>query len=208
MILAALWLGGCVSAPASPTVAPTLPWVNLVTPPPLPTSMGPNDMFSDIPAEARNATRLGDPRPPAYWMLWNRCASENRAEWADANGGRAAGWTLMDDLLAYPGVALGDYTLKTCTAGLALLQGRTVLGEEASDPLYALASALLTAELNLGVGAETCPILEEAVVGGHLVLSSVGFDGEGTYEPSNEVASAISRLVALLEGYNRGELCK
>ena len=184
----------------SPPIPPATPSL------PSPTTQG--DAFSDIPAEARIATRPGEPRPAGYWALWNSCAPENRATQAAANGGRAEGFILMDDLITDPGIQLGDYLLRTCNEGLALLQGRTVSGEASSDPIYALAGLLLAAELNLNVGAETCPVAEEAVVSGHAVLSSAGFTGSGEYALTSEVADAIPRLVELLTGYNRGELCR
>lgn len=164
--------------------------------------------FADIPAEARISNQSGEPRPPAYWILWNACAPENRAEVAAANGSRAAGWILMDDLLAKPGISLGDLPVENCEQGLALLQGLTLNGEETDDPLYDLASQLLAAELNLNLGAETCPIAEEAAVGGHMVLSSVKFNGTGTYFTTIEVSAAVPRLLELLQGYNSGELCR
>ena len=51
---------------------------------------------------------------------------------------------------------------------------------------------------------------EEAVVGGHLVLAKVGFNGSGEYtaSASEEITNAIPRLVELLEGYNTGALCR
>jgi hypothetical protein len=151
----------------------------------------------------------GEPRSATYWALWNACAEENRADVARANGGRAAGWILMDDLLEDPGIQLGDHPVTTCQEGLALLRGRTTAGKETGDPIYGLAAALLAAELNLNAGAETCPIAEEAVLGGHLVLARVGFDGRGeTAATSGEIADAVPRLVELLVAYNSGALCR
>ncbi|MHB1317167.1 MAG: hypothetical protein ACYCYF_00960, partial [Anaerolineae bacterium] len=60
----------------------------------------------------------GEPRSAGYWMLWNNCAPENRAKMARANGGRAAGWILMEDLLADPGILLGELPVETCAQGL------------------------------------------------------------------------------------------
>ena len=177
-------------------------------PPVTPTSNLESGPFADIPAEARISNQSGEPRPPAYWMLWNACAPENRAEVAAENGGRAAGWVLMDDLLANPGISLGDLPVENCEQGLALLQGLTLDDEETDDPLYDLAAQLLAAELNLNLGAETCPIAEEAAVGGHMVLSSVDFKGTGTYFTTVEVSKAVPRLLELLQGYNSGELCR
>jgi hypothetical protein len=169
-----------------------------------------NDAFSDLPDAARAATRPGEPRPAAYWALWNTCAPQNRATQAAANGGRQAGWILLDDLIVDPGIQLGDYPLTSCEEGLALLQRLVTPGENTGDPAYELAGALLAAELNLNVGAETCPIAEETVLGSHLILSQIGFDGTGEYaaSASSEVAQAIPRLMELLKGYNRGELCR
>ena len=205
-----LLLNACVNATSTPAGntpvgLPTFPGPLL---PPTPTYA--MDAFSDLPDEARIATQPGDPRPPTYWAEWNRCAEENQSEWADANGGRGAGWTLMDDLLDYPGIQLGDYPVLSCEAGLNLLLGQTAAGEETDDPIYALASVLLAAELNLNVGSENCPIAEEATVGGHLILSSGKFNGEGSYAGtiSEEAANAIPRLVELLTGYNSGILCR
>lgn len=211
LLAGALLLTSCVSTTSAP---PTIPAAaappSTTTLPPSPTPAPPDDAFSDLPEAGRVATGQGGPRSAVYWALWNSCAPENRADVAAANGGRAAGWILLDDLIADPGIQLGNHPVTTCQEGLYLLQGRTAAGEETGEPIYALAAALLAAELNLNVGAETCPIAEEAVVGGHLVLSAAGFDGLGEYAGSTttEMANAIPRLVELLQGYNRGQLCR
>jgi len=199
LIFTMLLLSGCTPTQQiiESTATPTSPTLSLES-----------DHFADIPTEARISNQSGDPRPTAYWMLWNACASENRAEVAAANGGRAAGWVLMDDLLAKPGISLGDLQVENCEQGLALLQGLTLNGEETDDPLYDLAAQLLAAELNLNLGAATCPIAEEAAVGGHMVLSSVNFNGTGIYFTTAEVSSAVPLLLELLQGYNSGELCR
>jgi hypothetical protein len=210
VIVSILMLSAC-SPPASP--APTRPPVISASPMTAPQRATPtiqNDAFSDLPDVARAAIRPGDPRPAAYWALWNTCAPENRATQAAAYGGRQAGWILLDDLIVDPGIQLGDHPITSCQEGLALLQGLATPGENTGDPVYELAGALLAAELNLDVGAETCPIAEEAVLGSHLILSQIGFDGTGEHatSASSEVAQAIPRLVELLKGYNRGELCR
>ncbi|MEJ2210683.1 MAG: hypothetical protein P8129_16820 [Anaerolineae bacterium] len=207
-----LVLAACASSTGAPaTSTPEPSPIPAVQPPPLtPTPIPPDDAFSDLPDEARAARGGGQPRTAGYWALWNTCAPENRAEVAAANGGRQAGWILVDDLLADPGIQLGNYLVPACQEALALLQGRTADGEESGDPIYGLAAVLLAAELNMRAGGETCPIAEEAAVGGHMVLDSAGFDGSGAYAAalSDEMAQAIPRLVELLAGYNRGELCR
>ena len=203
-------LASCGSPTAAPSATPAAPPPTATAVPPSPTPTLPADAFSDLPAEARVARGAGQPRTAGYWALWNTCAPENRADVAAANGGREAGWILVDDLLADPGIQLGNYPVPACPEALALLLGRTAAGEESGDPVYGLAAVLLAAELNMRAGAETCPIADEAALGGHLVLASAGFDGTGEYGAalSDETANAIPRLVELLQGYNRGELCR
>jgi len=177
--------------------------------PSLPVPTQPDDSFSQYPIEAREATHAGDPRLPAYWALWNTCADENRADIAKANGGRDNGWFLMDDLIADPGIQLGDLPIDTCEQGLALLEGYSTDGEDFSGDAYRLAGQLLAAELNLNAGAESCPIAEEAVIGSHIILSSLGFNSTGTYDDAitSDLANSITPILDLLTGYNSGELC-
>ena len=107
-----------------------------------------------LPAAARRSTGGGEPRTPASWVIWSTCGEGSKAETARANGGRDAGWILLDDLLADPGIRIGDHDLSTCSESVALLEGSTNNGDEASEPAYALARQLVAAELNLTAGAE------------------------------------------------------
>jgi hypothetical protein len=113
----------------------------------------------------------------------------------------------VDDLLADPGIQLGEHPVTSCEEGLALLERRTATGEAADDPIYDLAALLLAAELNLNAGAESCPIVEEAVVGPHLILASAGFDGVSASPLDAESGAALLRVIELLEAHSRGELC-
>jgi hypothetical protein len=158
--------------------------------------------------QARGA---GDPRPAGYWLLWNSCAPKNRADIAAANGGRSAGWILMDDLLADPGILMGELPLATCQQGLRLLQAQDLQGtDRAADGLYQVAGELLAAQLNMAAGAEHCPAADEAVQAGQLMLVASGFNGRGTYTAaiSDEIAAAIPQVTKLLRDYNRGALCR
>lgn len=167
------------------------------------------DVLADLPEVARASNGGGDPRPPGYWAVWNTCAPDNRAAEAAANGGRAAGWLLVDDVLADPGIGLGDHLLASCEESVALLQGvNGADGEETSDPAFELAGQLLAAELNLTAGAETCPVADEAVVGAHLLLSTANFDGVPPSPLDAEAGGAVPQLIDLLEVYNAGELCR
>ena len=112
-------------------------------------------------------------------------------------------------LRRHPGLQLGDHPLASCGAALAVQEGAAGVGEEASPSIASLAAQLLAAELDLNIGAETCPIAEEAVVGSHLVLSELGFQGDlQKINITSEVEGAIPRLLELLEGYNSGQLCR
>jgi hypothetical protein len=50
----------------------------------------------------------GAPRTPGYWKNWNRCTGGGQAANADRNGGRAKGFTLLEDILNDPGIIWDD----------------------------------------------------------------------------------------------------
>jgi hypothetical protein len=74
------------------------------------TTVREHDPLSDVPDEARDATRQGDPRTVGYEAVWNACAPDSRAEFVAANGGREAGWIIRDDLLTNPASTRGSTT--------------------------------------------------------------------------------------------------
>ena len=155
----------------------------------------------------------GEPRTAGYWLLWNSCAPENKAETARANGGRAAGWILLDDLLAYPGINLGTLKIERCAQALELLQGRSLNGEPRDNDLaFSLAAELLTAYFNLEAGAESCLGVVETVLGAHSLLTELGFDGEqallGPGNPAVEPRAEAELYLYALQQYNRGDLCR
>jgi hypothetical protein len=154
----------------------------------------------------------GEPRSAGYWLIWNSCMPDNKAEVAAANGGREAGWIILDDLLAAPGVLLGEMSIDSCDLAVGLLQVRDRAGMDQSvDPAYSLAAQLLAAQLNLAAGAEYCPAVDEAVRAGQLLLISRGFDGTGSYfsvVESSQERRAAEFLVEQLGEYNAGNLCR
>lgn len=155
-------------------------------------------------------TSAGEPRTAGYWLLWNACAAGNMAETARLNGGRQMGWIILDDLLAYPGIVLGDYRVDSCAAALELLNGRMLDGTQTQDPVHSLAAALLTAELNRSAGAEDCQAVEAAAAASHVILAVAGFNGMGEYSPAlaEGDTEAIPVLTVGLAQYNLGNLCK
>jgi len=195
LILLLALLSGC--APAA-TAAPTLMHA---TPTHLAT---PGDLFQSDGG--------GEPRSPGYWLLWNSCAVDNRSAVATANGGRTAGYVILDDLLIDPGLTLADLPVETCQQGVDLLSRRDLDGQErSSDAAYQLAQSLLAAQLNLFVGSETCPAAEQAVLAGHLLLSALNFNGKGDYRGAlsdGNRQETADILVGQLEAYNNGSLCR
>lgn len=155
-------------------------------------------------------TSAGEPRTAGYWLLWNACAPGNMAETARLNGGRAKGWIILDDLLADPGIVLGDYRVDSCAAALELLNGRMLDGTPTQDAVYSLAAALLTAELNRSAGAENCQAVEAAATASHVILAGAGFNGMGEYglALAEGDTEAIPVLIEGLAQYNLGDLCK
>lgn len=178
-----LAIAGCAAAPvATPTAMPVAATV-------------------DVAFVAQGG---GEPRGAGYWLLWNSCAPDNRAEMAAANGGRQAGWILMDDLLADPGILMGQERVASCEQGLAFLQGTSV---DANDAGAVLAAQLLAAQLNLAVGAESCPAAAQAMQAAQLLLIAAEPGGE-MGQPGSEEAAVAQELAAQLATYNRGELCR
>jgi hypothetical protein len=154
----------------------------------------------------------GDPRGAGYWLVWNTCTEGNQSATAKTNGGRAAGWILMDDLLTDPGILVGSLEVKTCDQAAAILQESMPEGEVKNLlPFYHLATELLTTQLNLAVPAESCPAVEQAVQAGQLLLVSAGYQGSrSTLAPKDLMRdSQLAEILAEeLERYNIGQLCR
>jgi hypothetical protein len=125
-------------------------------------------------------------------------------------GDRAAGRIILDDLLADLGVLVGRFAVETCEQGVRILDRMDAAGNvQGDDAAYQLAARLLTAQLNLAVGAEFCPAVQDAVQAGQLLLLSAEFDGAGdTLGPQDgqRYQDAVA-LAAMLDDYNNGNLC-
>lgn len=196
LALAVFWFSACTT----PTTPPPTLAVLTLAPDQYPTSQ-----------TASQSMGGGEPRSTGYWLIWNTCAEGNQAESARANGGRDAGWILMDDLLADPGILIGVLQVETCEQGVHLLQVMSSQGVEMkNDPAYALAAQLITAQLNLAVGSEYCPASDQAVSRAQLLLLELKFNGTGRYLGPPLVSANLENAIKLTEeltDYNSGSLC-
>jgi hypothetical protein len=186
------------------------------------TDMPPQDLgvrcysFSVDPAEMLsflidNSRPGGDPRTIGYWKNWNRCSGGGQAANADANGGAASGFFLMENLLPQ---LIGNFNVDTCQKGVKILSKQDQSGKnKASDAAYELASQLLAAKLNLAAGAETCPAVQQAVMDAQALLVMINFTGSGNYLDSKVKGALATKrtqalsLAATLDLYNNGGLC-
>ena len=188
-------LAGCAQPTPTAAPAPASTAIPIASPTPEPTA---DDYF--------RSDGGGEPRSAGYWLVWNSCAPDNRAEMARANGGRAAGWVLVDDILADPGINLGGLKIKTCAQAVELLQSNSVSGvTHADDPVFNLASQLLTAYMNLESGAESCLGVVDGVLGAHALLAKLSFDGEHS---GMDTQGEADLYILALQQYNTGQLCR
>ena len=169
--------------------------------------------------EINNAFPGGEPRTIGYWKNWNTCTGGNQATTAANNGGPAAGWYILNNLLNNPGYHLGPangtglqldgspanaltgsiYQPSDCIAAVRILdKSRITDGKKlASDGAYNLAAQLLAALLNLSAGAETCGEVTTAVTGAHSLLVTIGFNGTAqTYLKSNHALYSTANSYA------------
>jgi len=154
----------------------------------------------------------GEPRSLGYWLIWNTCAADNQSETAKINGGWEAGWILMDDLIADPGILIGTLQLETCQQGLNLLQSKNMQNiDMKNDVAYTLAAQLFGAQLNLATGSEYCPALDQVIYEAQMLLLELNFDGTGGYLSPPQAGQNREKAEAALEqltSYNTGELCR
>jgi hypothetical protein len=155
-----------------------------------------------------NSRPGGDPRTIGYWKNWNRCTGGNQSVTAQKNGGAAAGFFLVEDLLPQQ---IGDLSVTNCAQAVKLLSKQDQNGRsKSSDAAYELGAQLLAARFNLGAGAETCSAVQQAVLEGQALLDQLNFGGSGDYlgpkSKSPGRPEALS-LVSALDRYNNGILC-
>jgi hypothetical protein len=164
--------------------------------------------LGEIPEDARISNGGPNPRSPEYWIAWSTCGAGSQAATAAANGGRAAGWILVDDLLVDPGIALGDHAVPTCAEAVRVLTGAP-LGLATDSDAAALAREVITAVLNLLAGAETCEGAEAAVAVGQSLLATIGYGQASTErQPGSRERALIAEATTTLVEYSRGTLCR
>lgn len=161
-------------------------------------------LLETVPPEARVPMGAGETRSSRDWIEWSTCGDGSRAETAAANGGPAAGWFLVDDLLADPGIALGGWRVMTCRDAVQILHGGT------GNPLAALAQQLFTAKLNFEGGSGRCEAATDLVVAGDGLLTHIAYGGPATAADTleDETVTSLANVAGLLSTYNAGVLCQ
>jgi len=173
-----------------------------------------------------NLTSGGSPRTIGYWKNWTVCGNANQAQTATKNGGAAAGFYLLENLLPRI-VRFGAFTtasavcavsvsptLSTGTAMDVLSKNDTSGGNQGGDAAYALASQLMAARANIWAGAAHSSTVDSAILAGEALLEGLnngaGFTDSGSYLPSsvkgslaNTRSQALS-LASTLDQYNNG----
>jgi hypothetical protein len=153
----------------------------------------------------------GEPRTPGYWKNWNTCTGGNQQYTAAENGGPAAGWFILDDILNDPGINWGDFQILTCEEGVSILDQRNIqTGKKtASDGAYTLAMHLLAYQLNQAAGAHICPNMVDVETEAVEILVGLGFDGTARDYLSSKDAGyqRALALAGILDAYNNGAEC-
>ena len=185
--------------------------VACATPPKQSTFLFPTPTSEPVQDPMLKSNGGGEPRSPDYWLAWNSCAEGNQSAVAATNGGKEAGWIIMDDLLTDRGMLIGTLQIETCQQGVSLLQAQNLQGTEMkNDAAYTLASQLLAAQLNLATGSEYCPASDKTVSQAQLLLLELNFDGTQSYlgpPQANANVENAKKLTEELVSYNNGTLC-
>lgn len=157
-----------------------------------------------------NRTTIGEPRTVEYWMEWNNCSNTNNDTYATVaidNGGWSGGYWLLEDVLdtSIPGAGISQpYNLTSCTDAVGLLSQWS----NSTDCAYPLAAQLIAAESNVIAGAIACNASTDAISSAQSFLTSIGFNGSGSYLPAGDAqCPTANALMTKLDYYNNGLLC-
>jgi hypothetical protein len=151
----------------------------------------------------------GTARTPGYWKNWNRCTGGGQAANAARQGGWQNGYWLLEDVLANPGVTIGNLTVLTCADGVKILDQRDLKSNKkmASDAAYTLAMHLMAFKLNQAAGAYSCAAATDAAMKADALLISINYTGYGSYlKSSNPLYAKALKMAKLLDNYNNNQL--
>ena len=108
------------------------------------------------------------------------------------------------------GIRVGNLLLTTadpnyCIKAVRILDKRNITGaDKSTTPAFQLAAQLLAAKLNLASLKTSCPKVNDAVVAGQNLLSTVNFTGTGTPPMTKAQKTLALQLALLLDTYNNG----
>ena len=155
------------------------------------------DVYNDMPPG-------GEPRTIGYWKNWTTCDGHgNQVATAEKNGGTAAGWYLLDDVLP---LTIDGLTIESCEDGVAILNKTSLESDRkcAGDPLIGLAAQLLAAKANYAAGAEQCGNVTQAISDADALLSTAGFNGHTCTKgkDAKTYRNEANELAGILDSYN------
>ena len=167
-----------------------------------------------------NTHPLGGQRTIGYWKNWNRCTGGNQSRTADKNGGPAAGFFLIENVLPQTvgNLVIPAPATPTTTNSQGCLIAVRILGKSdinsgksmSSDGAYNLAAQLLAAMFNVQAGAKACNI-QQTIDQANALLRSINFRGTGAYLPSKggnqPLRAQANALAKTLDDYNNGKTC-
>ena len=160
----------------------------------------------------------GDPRTIGYWKNWNTCTGGGQQYTAADNGGSAAGFWLLNDVLEQI-APIGVLAPLTCEDAVNILNKSEIVDSDkrnakpkkrASDAAYGMAAQLIAAKANVAAQAGACTEAGAAITEADALLVTIDFDGTGAFlspkDKSGQGARA-NELAGILDRYNNGELC-
>ena len=159
-----------------------------------------------------NRQPTGDARTPGYWKNWNTCTGGNQAQTAAKNGGVAAGWYLLDDVLRLGAITIGNLKLAAtdCVKGVRILDKSDVVtgNKRASEALFNLAAHMLAAKANYVAKAHTCTTATNAINGAQALLVKYKWVGTGNYNVTAADATLAHNYATTLDQYNNNFPCQ
>ena len=92
---------------------------------------------------------------------------------------------------------------RDCPHAVSLLSKKNFNGKnQSSDPLFNMAAQLVAAELNIGAGAYTCPVVATAINTANGLLSKYNFNGTTHGKVTAADATIANNTAKKLDDYN------